>query len=492
MSLHTELVPLLSSGGDGRLDVGEDGLNRYGCRFEPEPGTIQLGSCTASTVSELGFGAAQEAHERLRAQPELVEAVYDDLRDRLIASVVPASSPRPEAFLMPSGTDAEYIPLLLALAEGQRVTNVVIAPTEVGSGSLIAAELRHFDALTPNGEQAVSGQPTDADLARMVTAVPVRVRDDLGDPLDPATIDERTESVVDEAMSAGEFVLLHVVAHSKTGVHAPSLEYVRRAQERYGDRLHVVVDAAQGRISRRGLGEALEAGWTVIITGSKFFGGPPFSGAVLVPERYRSTGRRLTCPPGLRPYFSSRQAPEGWSAWRASTPSRPDLGVLLRWVAAMAEIESYYALDDSARFRILRSFERSASAALGSVDAIHLEDASPSILDNAAARLLQSKHTVFSFALRNQAGERLDANGLRRVQRALRTGTDRPDDASGERPKRVQTGQPVIIAPDGTALLRIALGAPLLRRYSMLDPRAVDQVIDSDLHFVARWLESAA
>ena len=45
----------------------------------------------------------------------------------------------------------------------------------------------------------------------------------------------------------------------------------------------VILDAAQGRLSRRSIKAALELDYMVLIIGSKFYGGPTFSGALLVP-----------------------------------------------------------------------------------------------------------------------------------------------------------------------------------------------------------------
>src|ERR1039458_6586198 len=46
----------------------------------------------------------------------------------------------------------------------------------------------------------------------------------------------------------------------------------------------VIVDACQGRISPETVAAYLRQGWPVVVTGSKFFGGPAFSGAVLFPQ----------------------------------------------------------------------------------------------------------------------------------------------------------------------------------------------------------------
>ena len=54
-------------------------------------------------------------------------------------------------FLTPSGSDAEYIPLLLAqhFNPGKPITNIVTCNEEVGSGTLDASGGRFFSTLEP-------------------------------------------------------------------------------------------------------------------------------------------------------------------------------------------------------------------------------------------------------------------------------------------------------------------------------------------------------
>jgi hypothetical protein len=54
-------------------------------------------------------------------------------------------------FLMPSGSDAEYIPLLIAkiLNEGKDIVNIVTCNEEVGSGTLDAAGGKYFSHIEP-------------------------------------------------------------------------------------------------------------------------------------------------------------------------------------------------------------------------------------------------------------------------------------------------------------------------------------------------------
>jgi hypothetical protein len=473
---------LLASGADSRLVIDpQTGLNRYGCRFRPEPGLIDLGSCTASTVSELAFAAAERLALRWphSPSPDLVEASYEAIRSRLRAHLLVAD-PAADIALTPSGTDAEYVALAVARHAGDpRICNIVIAPDEVGSGTVSAAAAHHFDVLTPSGAERTPGTPLDPTWAATTTVRCVHVRDRAGGFRPIEEIDAEVSGAVDRSIAEGASVLVHIVAHSKTGVHAPSLDAVVALQDRHSDRVHVVVDAAQGRISRRGLRGALGRGWMVILTGSKFYGGPPFAGAVIVPDRYVDTLPTMPAVPGLRDYFVRAQAPATWTSWRAGLGDGPNLGLLMRWEAALAEFDRYYEIDPATRLAVLRAFEGSAPEALGAVPSVDIEVLGAPIVDDSTERLLESKKTVFTFTVTSD-GRPLAADALRTLQGELR----RP---AGGRP--IQTGQPVVVGPDKPAMLRIALGAPLIARYAA--STAIEREVRSDLDWLAHRLSLA-
>src|SRR5262249_46296743 len=159
-------------------------------------------------------------------------------------------------------------------------------------------------------------------------------------------------------------------AHSKTGVHAPSLLCVERLRG-ISDDVVVVVDAAQGRFSRRGLRDVLANDYLVIITGSKFYGGPPFSGALLVPERFQPEQRGLNkLPSGFSDYFSAVEMPPTWNQIRRAQLKRANTGLLLRWSAALAEMDAYYEVPSELRLRVLRFFEAKVPEILGESNVI--------------------------------------------------------------------------------------------------------------------------
>ena len=55
-------------------------------------------------------------------------------------------------------------------------------------------------------------------------------------------------------------------------------------QAEWKDRLIVVIDACQLRCHPHAIARYVDKGYLALVTGSKFFTGPPFSGAVVMPS----------------------------------------------------------------------------------------------------------------------------------------------------------------------------------------------------------------
>ncbi len=485
LALRQPVEDLLASGGDSRLLIDSStGLGRYGCSTRPRPETLPFGSCTASSISGVGFEAASRLHRRLLAiddEADLSHAVeerVDALRVELLFLLTRSAVPGVEVVLSPSGTDVELLALALRRGAGDKpVTNILVGPTEVGSGTPLAAAGRHFDTITPNGSERQPGDPVDERMAEDIDLVNVWLRGDDGDIRPEHELDAEVEAHVREHVGRGRRVLLHVVAHSKTGLHAPSLDAVNRLRARYGDEILVVIDAAQGRFSRRGLVEVLNDGHIVIITGSKFFGGPPFCGAMLVPPNAHPDVCGLTgLPDGFSDYFTSDQLPSTWGRLRSNLPPTGNLGLLLRWTAAIAEMREYYGTPSALRLRVLRAFEHLAPEILSSSRHIVVESSSAPILSDEFDRVLQSKATVFSFSMHGLNGKRLDIDSLRDVWRWLNVdASDALEDASQSERRllspSLHTGQPVVLTrdPTGPAVLRCAIGGVLVAQVAQ-DP----------------------
>jgi hypothetical protein len=467
-SLYSPLEKLLISGGDTRLEIdSKTGRNRYECC--PRPcAAVPFGSCTSSTVSARGYAAAHQAHRLICGSPDsrlaangLAELVRQRLRELL---TLPDDV---DIALAPSGTDVELLALALAAGTVDRpIVNIVVGPREVGSGTPQAAACCHYDRLTPSGLSVNIGEPVDAILAGRVDVRTVELRTAGGDMLNESEIDASVIELLVEASDADAITLLHIVAHSKTGVHAPSLSCVERMRKTSDD-VVVVVDAAQGRFSRRGLRDVLQKDYLVMFTGSKFYGGPPFSGALLVPAKYRPMNRNVSqLPQGFGDYFTAAEMPQTWSDIRRTLPDEPNLGAVLRWAAALAEIEAYYDVPDSARLRVLRYFESAVPELLGGGGIIRLLPVFPPVYDDMAERLLESKTTVFGFFVTPPGAQQpLGKAELKQMHADLAT------DMSLAHPKlnpqimsrTYHVGQPVDLGLAGY-VLRVALGGELITR----------------------------
>lgn len=301
----------LVSGGDSRIALDPaTGLNRYLCPPTPGAGLVCLGSCTASPISPVGFAASQqcfgdltsatgrEAVERhVRWEAEVRDAISSYFGIEGLAEVV----------LQASGTDAvAWTAAALAQRAGdQPITAIVTTPSETGTGVRLAAACRGFDSGPAFGKRLL------ADVRINTIEVALRTQDGL-----PRGDDELIAAFAAAAAAAAAHGprAIYITHGSKTGLVAP-LAVPTGAD--------VVVDACQARITPRAVRGYLGKGWPVLVTGSKFFQGPAFSGAVLVP-----TGRLVTPTP-----------------WAQSI----GVGPLLRWVAALAGIKNAAMLDDAPR-----------------------------------------------------------------------------------------------------------------------------------------------
>ncbi|MCA9717855.1 MAG: hypothetical protein KC468_24500, partial [Myxococcales bacterium] len=224
------LATLLLAGADTRIELDAcSGLNRYGSAPHPRA-AIPFGSCTASSPSTLALAAARRTHARLRdaaARGALDRVVDETLRAQRVAIARWLHAdrvPGVDVAITPSGTDAELLASALALGDGARpLCNIISGPSEVGSGTVLAASGHHFSSVTPRGGAVESGAPIPGRLSARVHVETLVLREGTGEMRAPQELDAQAEDMVARAIARGERVLLHVVAHSKTGAHAPSL-----------------------------------------------------------------------------------------------------------------------------------------------------------------------------------------------------------------------------------------------------------------------------
>ena len=374
-SSESRLPLLIASGGDDR--IWPDPVtrrNRYGAPAAPAPDELWFSSSTACAVSPRGWAAAGQALAALTEGQACIGGWFDGIRARLNDAY---GVPGAEVVLSASGTEAELVALHLALtlAEGPLV-NIVVAPAETGSGVPAAAAGRHFLGRSSLGGAVVKGDRLpgwgDADLKLQT----IEIRDEGGRPRSQCDIDEEAIAKAHCAVRRGAFVVLHVLDASKTGRAGVSRAAAREVAQRHPGRSLVVVDACQLRCPPHVLRADLEAGLAVMITGSKFAGGPAFCGALLLPPHLaeRAAHGRPSARP-LAPYSAVLDWP--LALRRAFAPGLvhpANLGLGLRWTAALAEIDAYHAVPAARRAGLLAEFSQAVRRRVEAVPGLALLD----------------------------------------------------------------------------------------------------------------------
>ncbi len=367
-SISRQLRVLLASGGDSRIwPDPASGRNRYGTPIGPASGEIWLSSSTASAVSQSGFETARACLESLfhRAGGTRLSDLFDGIRRR-IASLY--GIPGSEVILAPSGTDAELITLAIATGLiGEPLCNIVVAPEETGSGVMMAAGGANF-------LDSASFLPSVAKGARLagwetaeINAAPVCIRLPDGRPRRPRDIDAEVARLAEDALARGRNVLLHVLDTSKTGLSGLSRTMAAEIAASAPDRVLVVVDACQLRCSAETLRSDLKQGFMVQITGSKFAGGPPFCGALLLPGAVADRFAECTgVPGGLAGYSALLDWPDILRSGPAACLTQTaNIGLALRWSAVLADLQHLETVDEPVRRNILERFDQAVGDILG-------------------------------------------------------------------------------------------------------------------------------
>ena len=439
--LAAPLRHLLTCGGDERLVLQRpDHLNKYACAPAPQPDLTWYSSTTASPISAVAAQAADAVRRRMltravtRPAPSVLADETGQITARILAHYQVAGLA--EAILVPSGTDATLLlmGMLAAEAPGVPLVSVLACPAETGSGVPAAASAQHFGAITAHGRPASKGEAVTGFPPGMAL-LSVAMREVDGKPRGPAELDAAFSAALDQAASRGRAVL-HLIEGSKTGLHAPGVACAERAEARHPGQVEIVVDACQARLSAARLQNFLARGWPVLLTGSKFFGGPAFSGVLLFP-RGRHPGRLAAALPGGLADYAAPLA--------GACP-----GLILRWTAALAEMDRFAALPDPAR----------PVAALGQLIARHLAASLHAVAFTPPPppdEGWSAHRSVFPFALRGAGGRLLTQDELQPVYRALSRDLSRQtaDHVAG---RRFMIGQPVQLSPSIGAL-RLSVGA---------------------------------
>jgi hypothetical protein len=478
---------LMTGGGDERILLDPaTGLNRY--LVAPKP--MKAMAYSSSTANSLSPAAMSEVCRKLaQIAPGflLTESGYElgleSIRTRLRQTwKLPESV---DIVFASSGTDLEYVGLAVAhRTDGSGIDNILLGVDEVGSGCVHSASGLHFAATTPVGEQVELGAPIDPAVADMVRIIKIDIRTDKGQVIESEDILLSIGSAVDAAILADRHPLIHVVHGSKTGLIQPSLAHIDALRRRFGAKVSFVIDACQARISRDMVSAYLSRGCTVFLTGSKYIGGPPFSGFALVPPLTVKQSAGLL--PGFERIFSRAEWPEQWPG-RERLRRVPNLGLLLRLEASLFELELYHSLSTAEIKRTLDLFDRAIAAmmqTLGVTRILPFGHAYPSEVCQP-----MEMRTLVTLDL-NERDPRCDFDFARKLYHYLAC----PEaNASVRDIFPVRLGQPVkcIRLADGRfgGNLRIGLSMPQMVSFAAMDSQSLERVLSEDMLHIATRIE---
>ena len=486
--LADPLTLIMTDGGDERILIDPvTGLNRYLTAPRPQA-LIAYSSSTANFISAPAMAEVQRRLLDLAPgfvlEPDAYARALEAMRLRLRKSwQIP---PSVDIVFAASGTDLEYVGLATASrpnAEG--IDNILLGIDEVGSGCIHSACALHFAHMTPLGHEVTPGQPIDAALAASIRLADVAIRSDKGQPLPSEDVLLDVAAMVTTAIAAGRQPLVHVVHGSKTGLVLPSLSHIDALRRRFGDRVSFVVDACQARISRDMVSAYLSRGCTVFLTGSKYMGGPPFSGFALVPHSVSERSGRLLA--GFERIFCRAEWPAHWQG-SEDLPERSNLGLLLRLEASLYELELYHKLHPAEIKRTIDVFEEEVSALTTRIGARRLTPVGLS--ENDGQHVLPLEIRTLATIDLSEIDPRYDYDFARRLYRSL-TGHDH--DQTVQDLFAVRLGQParcikMVDGRDG-GTIRIGLSMPQMVTFAAMDTATLRRRLADDMTHIANRID---
>lgn len=461
---------LMTTGGDARLALDpETGLNRYHSAPRPS-GVLAYASSTANDMSAAAFEHVEAVLEEIGGDLDGsgYSARLEDLRGRIRRAY--ALPDDVAVVISPSGTDLEYVGLALVEGRGAAGThNILLGADEVGSGCIHSAYGRYFAESTALGIATKAGEPVPGFGDTRVEMIDIPVRDQQGRPRPSSEIAARMDGAIAGAAAAGRHVLVHVVHGSKTGLILPSLDDIDAIGRRHGEAVTLLVDACQARITSPAIADYLKRDAVVFVTGSKFMGGPPFSGFALVPGRLAAAAPPLV--EGLATVFRRSEWPQGWPGGER-LPDSANLGLLLRLEAAIFELERFQTLSLEEVERVVLSFHA----------AVRKEIIDPTPARRVAPYPPGEREEADTHPIEMRTLSTLDLSALGAGGATFEDATKWHKDLLAH---GVRLGQPVkcVKLADGSwgATLRIGLAMPTVVDRAALDADALDSAFNSDM-----------
>lgn len=512
---NTTCEKTMITGGDDRIAIKQgEKKNRFLTSPSPELEAIVRSSSTSCSSSVLGFHAAQQIFDQLQRAIQQGTAnncfsvFAQNIRNR-IRQYWGASSTYPcNVILSPSGTDAEFIPTLAALTrhphwnpniKKKLVTNIVVANGEVGSGTTLAAGMRHFSSLTPQGNIVVAGALLSGVSTEAINVIGLKIRNESGVMIPAEELENEIFKILHQAIDEEHGIaILHMTHVSKTGLSGPRESFVKEMKVKYDDSLLIVVDAAHLRFCEETSRRWLDSGYWILLTGSKFIGGASFSGALLIPHhdaKMLASIESTKVPAGLGDYFSPTDLDPLFASFANTLPTWHNTGLILRWESALANADAFLRTDAALRTRAIMLWANGARSLIRNAFYVTLCDdlVGCTSYENFASCIGEC-NSVVSFGMRvdtNNGMRYLTTDELRMVYKFLSKNLVPHISSLSEEERFIAgipciIGQPVQIGTRGTctSMLRLAIGIPQILpviEKERLNPAVLmDEILEDD------------
>jgi hypothetical protein len=460
---------LLMSGGDVRMNIdGDTLLNVYGCRPFPRPEAFTFASSTATSVSNIAFDATQLKRIELIKESAKIgwHASYSnfkrELKSRLLKSLELEKTN--EMIFAPSGTDVSL--LFSGMSQSmftKPIRHVLVASDESGSGVPLALKGHHFANTTAFSTPATKGKLIDGFDTAIVDKI--LLRDTEGRLKEKSEIHSEIRTFIESGVENNQQVVLHVMDQSKLGYASPDFDFVLEVQKKFDSDVLVMVDNSQLRMTNERISSYLKNRCWITLTGSKFFTGPPFCGALIIPDSFNDQlkeSREL--PNGLSEYFPRIEF-EKYDSLGTVLPEKYNLGSYLRWTAAITEMERYFNIPLSLRELGSDLFCEYVEKIIDNSEFLEALEKSK---DRSAKPIAQEQRTIFPFFIKSE-GKVLSHPETDRLYRLLNKDISKLLETASSEEKRIakivgHIGQPVKVkyAEIPSAILRISLGSRVL------------------------------
>lgn len=488
---------LMSMGGDHRITIDDSiGYNIYGCKPYPYY-SVAYSSSTSSSISLPAYEYIQaywyKLKEEITKNPEEVYAIlkreFEIMRLKMYDCYM--LEPTVDIIFGPSGTDVEYLSLVVSdkSSAANGVHNIILAVEEVGSGIENAALGRYFSELTPTGEKVPVGKVIEGFNPDRISTGYIAIRDKNGDVLNNKELFDQFVVQIEQALSHQKRPLLHIVHSSKTGLVLPQWDTLINLKNEYGGKIDIVVDACQGRVSIYSINRYLSIGAMVLLTGSKFLSGPPFSGVLFLPKFVSDRIQDLNdFPQGLSTIFSEAEFPLRWSAKSSHPFQLMNFGLLLRWKAAVYEMNKIFKIPDSRLKFVIDCFRKSVLDMISKTPfLVELKNNKNDVPEFVYDRSPFEMNTIFTLRI-TPLNNLQEAKIMHKALYSNLSHILQLPNNSHIGKTSIQLGQPVSISNINekmNATLRIAISARQISELALLDNDLIQTKFESDLNFIA-------